>query len=134
MNKLLSGLPLLLLLAACNPPAPLTPDIVVPAEPGLSPAEISREIVGNTGMGQMSGTQAVYSMYLAPDGTALAKLPTGMDTGRWRIADDGTWCVRWEKFRGGQEYCQRIYKRGDVYRFVNSGLMEDLRLIPGKAI
>ncbi len=133
MKRLVGGC-LLVALAACDPPAPLGPAIVVPAEPGLSPAEISKEIVGNTGTGPMSGTAAIYSIYIAPDGTALAKLPTGIDQGRWRISDDGAWCVRWERFRGGQEYCQRIYKRGEFYRFVNQTLLEDLRLTPGKTI
>jgi hypothetical protein len=132
MRKLLGCAGTLLLVAACAAPAPLGPPIVVPAGPGLSTAAVREAIAGNTGTGTMSGSSITYSMYVAPDGTAQAKLPTGIDQGTWRLTDDGQWCAKWHVFRGGQEYCQRVYKEGEFYNFVNSNSVEILRFVPGK--
>jgi hypothetical protein len=120
--------------AACAQPAPLGPPVVMSAGPGLSAAAIREAVAGNTGTGTMSGSHIIYSMYLAADGTAQAKLPTGIDKGIWRLTDDGQWCAKWQLFRGGSEYCQRVYLEGDVYKFVNSNSEELLRFSPGKQI
>src|SRR5258708_28383354 len=124
----------LFVLAGCTQPAPLGPPIVMPAEPGLSGSAIRSAIVGSTGTGTMSGSTVVYSMYVGPDGTTLAKLPTGIDRGSWHITDDDQWCVRWQLYRRGREYCQRIYREGDMYKFVNANSVEVLSFAPGMRI
>jgi hypothetical protein len=133
MRKILSCLTLLGVAACAGPPpAPLGPPIVIPSGPGLSAAEVREVIAGNTGTGIMSGSQAEYSMYVAPDGTAQAKLPTGIDQGAWTLTADGQWCARWQRFRSGEEYCQKVYKQGEIYKFVNSNSVELLVFAPGK--
>jgi hypothetical protein len=121
-------------LAACAEPAALGPPIVASSGPGLSAASIRAVVAGNTGTGTMSGSHITYSMYLAADGTAEAALPTGIDKGSWRLTDDGQWCAKWQLFRGGAEYCQRVYLQGDVYKFVNGNSEELLRFAPGRQI
>jgi hypothetical protein len=121
-------------LAACAHPAPLGPPIVASSGPSLSAAAVRDVIAGNTGTGTMSGSHITYSMYLAPDGTALAQLPTGIDQGTWHLTDDGQWCAKWQLFRGGNEYCQRVYQQGDTYKFVNSNSEELLSFKPGNRI
>jgi hypothetical protein len=133
MKKIL-GCIAVLGLAACAQPTPLGPQIVTSSDPGLSAAQIRSVVAGNTGTGTMSGSHITYSMYLAADGTAQAALPTGIDKGNWRLTDDGQWCAKWQLFRGGAEYCQRVYLEGDVYKFVNSNSEELLRFAPGKQI
>jgi hypothetical protein len=123
-----------LALAACvqEKPAPLGPPIVVPAGPGLTPAAIREAVVGNIGTGVMSGSQITYSIYVAPDGTTETRLPTGVDPGAWRLTDDGQFCAKGRLFRNGEEYCQRVYKDGDIYKFVNNNSVELLTFAPGK--
>jgi len=121
-------------LAACAHPAALGPPIVADYGPSLSAAAVRAAIAGNTGTGTMSGSHITYSMYLDADGTAQAALPTGIDKGNWHLTDDGQWCAKWQLFRGGAEYCQRVYLEGDVYKFVNSNSEELLRFVPGKQI
>ncbi len=50
------------------------------------------------------------------------------------LTDDGQWCAKWLLFRGGAEYCQRVYLQGDVYKFVNSNSEELLTFKPGNRI
>jgi hypothetical protein len=134
MKNLFAGGAVLALAACAVQPAPLGPPIVMSAAPGLTSAAIRDAIVGQTGVGTMSGSNIVYSMYVAPDGTALAKLPTGVDPGNWRLTEDGQWCVAWKLFRGGEEYCQRVYHEGAGYKFVNSNSQELLTFAPGKGV
>ena len=132
--KRLLGCIAVLGLAACAQPAPLGPPIAKSYGPGLSAAAVREAVAGNTGTGTMSGSHITYSMYLATDGAAEAALPTGIDKGSWRLTDDGQWCARWQLFRGGVEYCQRVYREDDVYRFVNSDSEELLSFTPGRHI
>ncbi len=123
----------LLALGACaGQPAPLGPPVAMSTEPGLSAAAIRGVVNGNTGVGTMSGSTVTYAMYVAPNGTAQAQLPTGIDTGNWRLTDDGQWCASWKLFRNGEEYCQRVYPHGEGYKFVNGNSEELLTFMPGK--
>jgi hypothetical protein len=133
MKKIL-GCVAVLGLAACAAPAPLGPPIVVPTGPSLSGAEVRQLVVGNTASGPMSGSIINYTMYVAPDGSAKARLPAGIDNGSWRITDDGQFCAKWSIFRGGEEYCQRVYKEGEVYKFVNNNSVELLNIVPGNKV
>jgi hypothetical protein len=122
-------------LAACAiQPAPLGPPIVSSPGPSLTAAAIRDAVVGNTGTGTMSGSTIVYSMYVAADGTAQSRLPTGIDEGSWRLTNDDQWCAKWQRFRGGAEYCQRVYKDGDMYKFINSDSVELLSFAAGKRV
>lgn len=134
MRSLFAFLAVLMVAACADKPAPLGPPIVVPAGPGLSAAQIREALVGNTGTGAMSGSSITYTMYLAPDGTAQAKLPTGIDDGKWRITDTGQICLVWRVFRNGQEFCQAVYKEADFYKLVNNNSVEILSFVPGKRI
>jgi hypothetical protein len=121
-------------LAACAQPAPLGPPIVTSSGPALDAAAVRLAVAGNTGTGTMSGSHITYSMYLAPDGTALAQLPTGIDKGTWYLTDDGQWCAKWQLLRGGREYCQRVYHQGEGYKFINRSSEELLTFKPGNSI
>jgi hypothetical protein len=134
MKQLFACVPALALAACVVQPAPLGPPIVSSAGPGLTTPAIRDAMVGSTGTGTMSGSNIEYSMYVAPDGTAQSRLPTGIDEGNWRLTDDGQWCVRWQRFRGGEEYCQRVYKEGNVYKFINSNSVELLSFSAGKHV
>lgn len=130
--KHLASLGAILLLAACGRPEPLGPSVVTPAEPGISASEIRELVVGRTGTGPMTGSQAQYMVYLAPDGSAQLKLPTGVQRGRWQVSDTGELCVQWEYFRDGESYCQRVYRSGDRYMLVGEQSAELLDFRPGK--
>jgi hypothetical protein len=134
MKKLFAPIAALALAACVVQPAPLGPPIVSSPGPSLTASAIRDAIVGNTGTGTMSGSSIEYSMYVAPDGTARSKLPTGVDEGNWRLTNDGEWCARWQRFRAGEEYCQRVYKEGNVYKFINSNSVELLSFAAGKHV
>src|SRR6185312_459484 len=80
-------------LVGCEKPAPLGPQPTQRLGEQLNAAQIRQEMVGNTGTGHRTSTNSVYSMYVAPDGTLIEKLPTRTETGRWRITDDGHFCM-----------------------------------------
>lgn len=126
------SLGVVVLLAACARPEPLGPSVVVPAEPGISASEIRQGVVGRTGIGPMTGSQAQYMVYLAPDGSAQLKLPTGVERGRWQVSDNDQLCLQWEYFRDGDNYCQRVYRSGDRFMFVDQQSAELLDFRPGK--
>jgi len=80
-----------LALGACaTQPAPLGPAIPdEPAGPALSAPDVQALVVGNTGTGTMSGSNATYAMYVMPGGRAELKRPTGIEDGNWQITPDG---------------------------------------------
>jgi hypothetical protein len=124
-------------LAACADPqpAPLGPPVANNAAvPTLDAATVRSVIVGNTGSGPMSGSHVNFTMYVDADGTALTDLPTGVEHGSWRLTDDGQFCVRWQNYRAGQEYCQHVYRNGGGYKFADSSSEELLTFTPGKHI
>ncbi|HEY1720457.1 MAG TPA: hypothetical protein VGG27_04370 [Magnetospirillaceae bacterium] len=124
-------------LAACaaDKPAALGPsvnnDMTAPA---LTSDQIRKLVVGNTGTGPISGSHINLTIYVSPDGTALADLPTGIDHGMWHLTADGQVCWKWDSYRAGQEYCQHVYQSGPDYRFVNSTMEEHFIFTPGKHI
>lgn len=126
-------------LAACTaaeqPPAPLGPAVENDqTQPALSADQIKSLVVGNTGTGPISGSHITFKMYVAPDGTALADLPTGVENGAWRLTADGQWCVKWDHYRAAQEYCQRVYPDGGKYKFVDGTSEEIFTFEPGKHV
>jgi putative hemolysin len=125
-----------LALGACaTQPAPLGPAIPdEPAGPALSAPDVQALVVGNTGTGTMSGSNATYAMYVMPGGRAELKRPTGIEDGNWQITPDGKFCVKWELFRGGEDYCQRIYKDGPIYKFRNENSVELLTFQAGRQL
>ena len=105
-----------LALTACGAPAPLGPRVVSAPGPSLSSSEIRNAVVGKTGSGSITGSTITFAMYIAPDGTALSRLPAGPDRGQWRLTDDGQLCLRWQTYRAGEEYCHRAYREGALLR------------------
>ena len=107
-------------LAACAQPAPLGPTVVDNrAQTALTTEEVRGLIVGNTATGPVSGSHITFKMYVDPDGTAMADLPTGLDHGRWWLTKDAQLCFKWTVYRGGREYCERVYRDGSEYKFVS---------------
>jgi hypothetical protein len=121
--------------AACaqTQPAPLGPPVANNlTAPALTAAQVRDLVIGKTGTGPMSGSHVMFTMYVAPDGTAEADLPTGLDPGTWHITDDGQWCVKWQTYLDGQESCQHVYPHGRSYKFVNATAEELLTFTPGR--
>jgi hypothetical protein len=134
MKKYLLACAAVLALTACSQPEPLGPNIVVPAQPGLSAAQVSQLVVGNTGSGPMSGSNVKYIMYVDPNGSAQIRLPTGIESGKWQIMSDGQFCAQWSNFHDGEQYCQRVYQEGSTYKFVDRSAVMFLTFVPGRAL
>ncbi|KZD08565.1 hypothetical protein [Oceanibaculum pacificum] len=132
MKKFILCASLLAVGACAGQPEPLGPPVNLPPGPPLTAAEVQSLVVGNTGTGQMSGSRATYTMYVAPGGAAELKRPTGVEKGKWQIMPDGQMCMTWELFRDGDQYCQNVYKEGVVYQFRNNNSVELLTFAPGK--
>jgi hypothetical protein len=123
-------------LAACAPdhPAPLGPAVVDDTtQPALTGAQITSLVAGKTATGPISGSHILFKMYVAPDGTATADRPTGIEHGVWHVAND-QWCVKWENYRGGREYCQSVYPNGPNYKFVSPTTEELFTFQPGNQL
>ncbi|MFN4281723.1 MAG: hypothetical protein ACK4NA_03690 [Alphaproteobacteria bacterium] len=131
---LLAGAAMLALAACAEKPASLGPNVVVPAQPGLGAAQVQQLVVGNTGSGPMSGSQVRYVMYAAPNGNAELRLPTGIETGKWRILSDGQFCTQFENFRDAEEHCQRVYPEAGQHKFVDRSATMMLTFVPGRAL
>jgi hypothetical protein len=123
-------------LAACaaEEPAALGPSVNNDqTKPALNGEQIRSLIVGQTATGPISGSHIMFKMYVAADGTATADRPTGIEHGTWHVADN-QWCVRWENYRAGQEYCERVYPNGANYKFVNTTMEDLFTFQPGNQI
>ncbi len=115
-----------LALAACSKPAPLGPQPTQRLGDRLTAAQIEDEIVGNTGTGTRTSTSATYSMYVAPDGTLIEKLPTRTETGHWRITNDGHFCMQWPTDFNGHEICQTVHQAGITIQLASPESLEEL--------
>jgi len=115
-------------------PAPLGPSVINDqTQPALTGDQIKSLVAGNTATGPISGSHIIFKMYVAADGTALADRPTGTERGVWHVADD-QWCVQWQNYRAGQEYCQRVYPNGENYKFVSATTEELFIFKPGNQL
>ena len=125
---------MVLALAACTAPAPLGPPASPALGPALTSAEIRDAVVGQTGTGSITGSTITFAMYLAPDGAALARRPTGIERGQWRLTNDGELCLRWQTYRQGEEYCQNAYREGRMLRFQDTKSAQLLAFEPGNQL
>lgn len=125
-----------LALAACSttPPEPLGPKVATAVVQPLTAAEIRSVAVGSTGTGTITGSTSTFAVYLAPDGTAQARRPTGLESGRWRLTDDGQLCMQWQNYRAGEEYCQRAYREGTMLRLQDTKSADILAFTPGNQL
>jgi hypothetical protein len=116
-------------------PEPLGPQPTAVLGPELSAPQVKSEIVGNTGTGRRTGSNAQLSMYVAPDGKLLVKGIGGTDAGQWRIADDGQWCTSLPNAasRGG-EVCQKVHKAGIAIQFASPSSVEEMTFLPGNKL
>lgn len=121
-------------LAGCAPPAPLGPQPTSQLGPRLAAPEIAREIVGNTGTGQRTATNAPYSMYVAPDGSLASKVYTRTDSGTWRITGDGFFCTTWRVDFDGREVCHDVHKVGNTIELHSPTALEELVFAPGNRL
>ena len=135
-NLILCGA--VLALAACSAPAPLGPRVDTTPGPALSSSEIRELVVGKTGFGTITGSTIEYAMYIAPDGTALSRLPAGpvrrQDKGQWRLTNDNQLCLRWQTYRAGEEYCHRVHRQGQALRLQGESSAEILTFQNGNLI
>jgi hypothetical protein len=120
-----------LALAGCAPPAPLGPQPTYPLGLRLGAPQIAAEMVGNTGTGPRTATNALYSMYVAPDGTLASRIYTRTDTGTWRITGDGFFCTTWQVDFDGAEVCHDVHKAGIVVQLHSPATLEELTFVPG---
>ncbi len=81
----------------------------------LSADEVRKAFIGNT-----LDTGKVY-VFLAPDGTLRGQLKGRdvEDTGKYTIKDDGQYCRKWNKWRGGSEECVTVKRAGDDFATVH---------------
>jgi hypothetical protein len=123
-----------LALTACAPPAPLGPQPTFQLGPRLGPPQIAAEMVGNTGTGPRTATNALYSMYVAPDGTLTSRIYQRSDTGTWRITGDGFFCTTWQVDFDGKEVCHDVHKVGAVIQLHSPTALEELTFVPGNRL
>jgi hypothetical protein len=123
-----------LALASCTPPAPLGPQPTWQLGPRLAAPEIASEMVGNTGTGRRTATNAPYSMYVAPDGTLASKVYTRTDSGTWRITGDGFFCTTWQVDFDGREVCHDVHKVGNTIELHSATALEQLIFAPGNRL
>jgi len=120
-----------LALTACAPPAPLGPQPTYPLGQRLEAPQIAAEIVGNTGTGSRTATNAPYSLYVAPDGTLASRIYQRTDTGVWRITSDGFFCTIWQVDFDGKEVCHDVHKVGVVVQLHSPTALEELTFVLG---
>jgi hypothetical protein len=123
-----------LALASCAPPAPLGPQPTYLLGPRLTAPQIAAEMIGNTGTGPRTATNAQYTMYVAPDGTLASKIYSRSDSGTWRITTDGFFCTTWRVDFDGREVCHDVHKVGAVVQLHSATALENLTFVPGKQI
>src|SRR5256885_7121256 len=121
-------------LAGCTPPAPLGPQPSFPLGPRLGTPQIAAEMVGNTGTGQRTATNAPYSMYVAPDGALASRIYQRTDSGTWRITGDGFFCTTWRVDFDGKEVCHDVHKVGNVIQLHSPTAVEELTFAPGNRL
>jgi hypothetical protein len=121
-------------LAGCAKPAPLGPQPSAFLGPQLSAPDIRDVMVGNTGRGQRTGTNSQFEMYVAPDGTLVSKSLVGVETGSWRISDDGRFCSTAALAVPSGEVCQTVHKAGIGVQLASPTSVEEMVFVPGKAI
>jgi hypothetical protein len=120
-----------LAVASCAPPAPLGPQPTAELGPRLSTPQIAAEIVGNTGTGSRTATNAPYRMYVGPDGSLASKIYGRSDSGTWRLTNDGLFCTTWRVDFDGKEVCHDVHKAGVVIQIHSPTALEELTFVPG---
>src|SRR5260221_11710157 len=120
--------------ASCAPPAPLGPQPTAALGPRLSAPQIASEMVGNTGTGERTATNAPYSMYVAPDGTLASKIYARTDSGTWRITGDGFFCTIWRVDFDGRGVWHDVHKGGNTIECHSTTALEELVFAPGNQL
>jgi hypothetical protein len=123
-----------LALTGCAPPAPLGPQPTYTLGLRLAPPQIAAEMVGNTGTGPRTATNAPYSMYVEPDGTLASRIYARTDGGTWRITGDGFFCTTWQIDFDGKEVCHDVDKAGVVVQLHSPTALEELTFAPGNRL
>ena len=116
--------PALVLLAACQVSPNATPSASqlnsskdaasASSQPRkLTGAEVRAAYVGNTSYVSGRFGPKSSAAYASPDGTLRMRSPDISDTGTYRISDEGLYCSKWTKLRGGVETCPVVYQTGE---------------------
>lgn len=134
----MKALPVLLAagaLAACTTdPAPLGPPPTSPMGVPLSSFQTRDELVNKTLSGTRTGTMTNWTFYVAPDGSLATRAATGIESGRWRILDNGQFCMTWQVDFGGQETCVVASRMGQIVQLSAPTFRAELQVLPGRQI
>jgi hypothetical protein len=149
MRKMsLAGMtPALVLLAACqgapnavpsaSQPSP-SKDVQDLAESASQPrkltgAQIRAAYVGNTGYTAGKFGPKTSIGYFSPDGTLRMRSPDLSDIGTYKISDEGFYCSKWARLRGGVETCLAVYQTGeDTFEgHLPNGTVLKVSIVPG---
>ena len=129
-RKIITVLGAALLLAACQTPA----EKMALKRQGLmadgwQPLDQAgaKEVLNGTTHTATLGNGLEWNGYYEPDGTMRGSLSNGdTNSGIYRIAEDGTFCRRWSKWRDGKEGCARFFRRGNEINSIRvSGAYND---------
>jgi predicted secreted protein len=82
-----------------------------------TPASWRNLLSGNTATGKTE-KGSTWHVYHATDGTMLGRSTTrnnseSQDSGTWEITEEGKFCGRWRKWRGGSRDCFTMGRNGD---------------------
>ena len=134
----MKALPVLLAagaLAACAvDPAPLGPPPTAPMGVPLSSFQVRDEVVNKTLTGRRTGTNLNWTFYVGPDGALTTRTATGFENGRWRILDNGQFCMTWQVDFGGQETCLIASRMGQIVQLSAPTFRAEMQVLPGRQI
>jgi hypothetical protein len=110
-------------LAACAPSPP--------AGQKLSAAELAKVEPNATAIG--TNGYENFAIYTAPDGRFAIRMPSVVDSGTYKITDDGRVCLKYNRAFDAGEYCNSIYRDGQTYRAVgpDGNIVGTYTLTPG---
>lgn len=113
MRLIVTTLAATLALTACQTTDPASKGDALVAEgwQSLDAAAMEASLVNHTHVGALKDGRE-WAAYYLPDGTMRGLVGDRADSGTYTIAEDGTYCRRWNTFVNGAEGCARYYQRG----------------------
>ena len=110
----LIGVTLTMAIAGCQTADPMAKQNALAADgwQRLDAQTLRAATIGMTHSGTVKDGR-VWAVYYEPDGTMRGSVGTDADTGTYTIAEDGTYCRKWNKFVKGREGCAQHYQRGN---------------------
>lgn len=134
----MKALPVLLAagaLAACAvDPAPLGPPPTAPMGVPFNSLQTRDELVNRTLTGVRTGTKIAWTFHVGADGSLATRTATGFENGRWRILDNGQFCMTWQVDFGGQETCLVASRMGQIVQLSAPTFRAEMQVLPGRQI